>query len=345
MLAIEALESMRFENLPPLTILTGEDLGQLELMKQVFLEKIGFDPSDLSYSYFDMKETPYETVAMDLVSLPFFSDEKIVILDHFQDVTTAKKRFLTDEDLQSLEEYLKAPVLTTKLVLIAEGKLDSKRRIVKLLKRQGQIFEALEPKEQELKTYFLKQAKHMGLVFAPQVFDQLLIKSGFHFSEISKNLAFLTSYKGTGLIEAADITEAIPKTLQDNLFDLTQMVLQKKMDQARQLVRDLTLQGEDEIKLISIMIGQFRIFTQVKLLKAKGQSEHQIVASLSDYLGRKVNPYQVKFALRDAKTLDLPFLKSALKILIETDYQIKTGVYDKDYLFEVALLKIASYCS
>ena len=32
------------------------------------------------------------------------------------------------------------------------------------------------------------------------------------------------------------------------------------MDQARDLVRDLTLQGEDEIKLIAVMLGQFRTF-------------------------------------------------------------------------------------
>ena len=38
-----------------------------------------------------MKETAYSEVELDLVSLPFFADEKIVILDHFVDVTTAKK--------------------------------------------------------------------------------------------------------------------------------------------------------------------------------------------------------------------------------------------------------------
>ena len=59
------------------------------------------------------------------------------------------------------------------------------------------------------------------------------------------------------MIEEKDIVEAIPKTLQDNIFDLTQFILGKKIDQARDLVRDLTLQGEDEIKLIAVMLGQF----------------------------------------------------------------------------------------
>ena len=170
----------------------------------------------------------------------------------------------------------------------------------------------------------------------------MLLKSGFQFSEVSKNLAFLKGYKESGQIGLEDIAEAIPKTLQDNIFDLTQLILQQKIDEARTLVRDLTLQGEDEIKLIAIMLGQFRIFTQVKVLAENGRAESQIVSDLSDYLGRKVNPYQVKFALKDARSLSLAFLKKTMACLIETDYQIKSGLYDKDYLFDLALLKIAT---
>ena len=55
-----------------------------------------------------------------------------------------------------------------------------------------------------------------------------------------------------------------PRPYRTIFFDLTQFILTKKMDHARDLVRDLTLQGEDEIKLIAVMLGQFRTFTQVK---------------------------------------------------------------------------------
>ena len=249
---------------------------------------------------------------------------------------------MTDEELKSFEAYLENPVETTKLIILAEGKLDSKRRIVKLLKRDAQVFEASELKEQDLRDYFNKVAQAEGLHFSPPAFDQLLLKSGFQFSEISKNIAFLKSYKDAGEIDLKDIEDAIPKTLQDNIFDLTQFILNQKIDEARSLVRDLTLQGEDEIKLIAVMLGQFRIFTQVKLLAENGRAESQIVSDLSDYLGRKVNPYQVKFAIRDVRSLSLSFLKKAVACLIETDYQIKSGLYDKDYLFDLALLKIAT---
>lgn len=342
MLAIEESRKLSLANLPSLTLFTGVDQGQYDIMKTQVLKQIGYDPADLNFAYFDMKEVDYKSLELELVSLPFFADEKIVILDHFVDITTAKKRYLTDDELKSFKDYLENPLPSSKLVIFAEGKLDSKRRLVKLLKRDATVFEAIEPKEQEIRAYFQKWAQELGLTFAGKSFEQLLIKSGFQFSDIQKNLLFLQAYKDNGVITEEDIVEAIPKTLQDNIFDLTQLILGKKIDQARDLVKDLTLQREDEIKLIAIMLGQFRLYTQVKILLESGQTESQMVSSLGHYLGRNPNPYQIKFALRDTRALSLNFLQDSIRYLIQADYQIKTGVYEKGYLFEKALLQIAS---
>lgn len=342
MQAITDTKHLTVQTLPPILVLTGEDVGQFEWLKKDILKKIGYDPSDLNYSYFDMKEASYAEVELDLVSLPFFADEKIVILDHLLDLTTAKKRNLTDEDLKQFENYLENPSESTRLVIFAEGKLDSKRRLVKLLKRDAQIIEATTPKEQDLKCYFASQAQELGLQFVGDSLDQLLLKSGYDFGELQKNLALLQAYKEDGQITLEDIKEVVPKSLQDNIFDLTQMILKRQIDQARNLVKDLRLQGEDEIKLIAILLGQFRMFSQVKIFSEEGQSESQIVASLSELSGRKVNPYQVKFALRDSRRLSLSFLKQAMTTFIETDYAIKSGTYEKDYLFDLALLKVAN---
>ena len=342
MQAITDTKHLTVQTLPSILVLTGEDVGQFEWLKKDILKKIGYDPSDLNYSYFDMKEASYAEVELDLVSLPFFADEKIVILDHLLDLTTAKKRNLTDEDLKQFENYLENPSESTRLVIFAEGKLDSKRRLVKLLKRDSQIIEATTPKEQDLKRYFSSQAQELGLQFVGDSLDQLLLKSGYDFGESQKNLALLQAYKEDGQITLEEIEEVVPKSLQDNIFDLTQMILKCQIDQARNLVKDLRLQGEDEIKLIAILLSQFRMYSQVKIFSEEGQSESQIVASLSELSGRKVNPYQVKFALRDSRRLSLSFLKQAMMTFIEADYAIKSGTYEKDYLFDLALLKVAN---
>lgn len=341
MITLDKIKSLKPNQLPSILVLAGDDLGQYQECKAALLEAIGFDVSDLTYSYFDLEETSFEQVALDLESLPFFADQKIVIFDHFLDMTTNKKNLLTEQEIKQFESYLANPVASTRLIICCEGKLDGKRRLVKLLKRDGLVFEADSLKEADLRAYLDKEAKALGLVFASGAMDALLFRSNFDFSASLKNLLFLKDYKGKAELSPMDVEDLLPKSLQDNIFDLTQLVLQAKILPARDLVHDLTLQGEDVIKLIAVMLGQIRFFAQIKTLQQMGKPESQLVVALSDYLGRKVNPYQVKFALRDAKNYPLPFLQTAMKILIETDYQIKQGRYDKNYLFDLALLKIS----
>ncbi|MFS1663980.1 DNA polymerase III subunit delta [Streptococcus sp. zg-JUN1979] len=340
MIAIEDVRQLTLETLGTLTVLTGDDLGQYAQLRESLLEVIGFDKASLSFSYFDLAEDDYQKAQLDLESLPFLSDYKVVILDNVLDITTTKKHHLDESSLKQFEAYLEAPVSSTKLIVLAPGKLDSKRRLVKLLKRDGKVIEAKKPKEAELKTYFQQYAHQHGLVFEKGAFEELLHRSGFDYASLHKNMAFLIAYQTEGQISLEDIAEAIPKTLQDNIFELTKLVLNKRVAESLALVADLRLQGEDEIKLIAIMIGQFRLFMQVSILSSRGQSEYQIKESLSDYLGRSVNPYQIRYAIRDSRGLSYAFLAKSLILLIETDAAIKKGLYDKSYLFELALLKL-----
>lgn len=342
MIAIEKIEKLNKQNLGLITLVTGEDIGQYSQLKSRLMTQIAFDKDDLTYSYFDMSETAYQDAEMDLLSLPFFAEQKVVIFDHLLDITTNKKSFLKEKDLKAFEAYLENPLETTRLIIFAPGKLDSKRRLVKLLKRDALILEASPLKEAELRTYFQKYSHQLGLGFESGAFDQLLLKSNDDFSQIMKNMAFLKAYKKSGTVSLADIEQAIPKSLQDNIFDLTRLVLRGKIDAARDLIHDLRLSGEDVIKLIAIMLGQFRLYLQLAILAKEGKSEQQLVTSLSEILGRRVNPYQVKYAIKDSRTLSLKELAFVVKTLIETDYQIKTGVYEKQYLVDIALLKMVT---
>ncbi|QQC49245.1 DNA polymerase III subunit delta [Streptococcus dysgalactiae] len=342
MIAIEKIEKLNKQNLGLITLVTGEDIGQYSQLKSRLMTQIAFDKDDLTYSYFDMSETAYQDAEMDLLSLPFFAEQKVVIFDHLLDITTNKKSFLKEKDLKAFEAYLENPLETTRLIIFAPGKLDSKRRLVKLLKRDALILEASPLKEAELRTYFQKYSHQLGLGFESGAFDQLLLKSNDDFSQIMKNMAILKAYKKSGTVSLADIEQAIPKSLQDNIFDLTRLVLRGKIDAARDLIHDLRLSGEDDIKLIAIMLGQFRLYLQLAILAKEGKSEQQLVTSLSEILGRRVNPYQVKYAIKDSRTLSLKELAFVVKTLIETDYQIKTGVYEKQYLVDIALLKMVT---
>ena len=106
MIAMEEVEQLSLDTLPPLSVVTGDDIGQYELLKSELLRKIDYDPADLNMSYFDLSEVSYSDAAMDLESLSFFSEEKVVLLDYFLDLTTSKKSYLSEQEMKQFETYI-----------------------------------------------------------------------------------------------------------------------------------------------------------------------------------------------------------------------------------------------
>ncbi len=94
----------------------GEDVGQFEWLKKDILNEWSFN---LNYSYFDMRSLLILWSQLDLLSLPF-CEWKNRDLDHLLDLTTAKKRNLTDESLKQFENYLENPSESTRLVILKE---------------------------------------------------------------------------------------------------------------------------------------------------------------------------------------------------------------------------------
>ena len=65
MLAIEESQTLSLSNLSSLTLFTGSDQGQFEVMKDQVLKQLGYDPADLNFAYFDMKEVAYKDVELE----------------------------------------------------------------------------------------------------------------------------------------------------------------------------------------------------------------------------------------------------------------------------------------
>ncbi|MCB6144136.1 hypothetical protein LI288_14105, partial [Lachnospira pectinoschiza] len=104
---------------------------------------------------------------------------------------------------------------------------------------------------------------------------------------------------------------------------------------ARDLVHDLTLQGEELIKILVILTNSFRLYYQVKLMQNKGWNEQKQTSYL------KIHPYRVKLANQQVRNMQESFLAQALLSLIELDYKIKSSGVDANYLFDLALIKLA----
>ncbi|MGO2853555.1 MAG: DNA polymerase III subunit delta, partial [Tetragenococcus koreensis] len=101
------------------------------------------------------------------------------------------------------------------------------------------------------------------------------------------------------------------------------------------LYEDLHIQGEETIKINAILISQIRIYLQTAILLNMGYQQGNITRSLN------VHPYRVKLAIQQVRKINIKTLTQLYDELIENDYKIKTGQMDKEFLFQLFLLKTA----
>ncbi len=241
----------------------------------------------------------------------------------------AKKSVLDEKQLKRFENFLDDPPETTQLVLILYGKLDSRLKVVKKLKAKAALLEAQELKSQELIQYFSRISP-----LPKAVLSLIAAKSNDNFSVMKQNIDLVQTYALGREVTLDDVEKVVPKSLQDNIFALTDLIFKGKIDEARDLVHDLTLQGEDLIKILAILTNSYRLYLQVKLFQAKGWQENQQVAFL------KMHPYPVKLANQLVRKLNVKSLKNGLSDLIKLDFDIKTSAADKSYLFDITLIRL-----
>ncbi|AYG00706.1 DNA polymerase III subunit delta [Lactococcus allomyrinae] len=322
-------EKIKNEGLPQILVIFGEADDMVQELKGQILDFVNFEPTDLSQAYYDLTTTNANLALEELESFPFFSDSRLVILENLVNLTTVKKSVLDEKQLKRFENFLENPSSTTQLVLILHGKLDSRLKVVKKLKSQAYLLEATELKTSELIQYFGQVT-----LLKKNVLEKIAEKSNDNFSIMKQNIDLVQTYALGREVTTDDVEKVVPKSLQDNIFALTDLIFKGKIDEARELVHDLTLQGEDLIKILAILTNSYRLYLQVKLMQEKRWQEQQQVSFL------KIHPYPVKLANQLVRKLSSDFLKKSLLELIQLDFAVKTSVADKAYLFDITLIKL-----
>ena len=251
MTVFDEFNEIKRKGLPQILVIFGESRELVGELKNQLLTEVNFEPTDLSQAYYDLTPSNSDLALEDLESLPFFSDSRLVILENLVNLTTAKKSVLDEKQLKRFENFLDDPPETTQLVLILYGKLDSRLKVVKKLKAKAALLEAQELKSQELIQYFSRISP-----LPKAVLSLIAAKSNDNFSVMKQNIDLVQTYALGREVTLDDVEKVVPKSLQDNIFALTDLIFKGKIDEARDLVHDLTLQGEDLIKILAILTNK-----------------------------------------------------------------------------------------
>lgn len=322
----------------PLYLLYGTETFLIEEIIQNIINKtLTKDEFDFNLSSYELKEIPISVAIEEALTLPFIGSSRIVIVKDPQ-FLTAKDQSKVEHDLKAFESFINNPVPETIFIIVAPyEKLDERKKIVKLLKKQAVVFEASLLREQELVKWIDERVTLYGVEITKLAKEKLVQLLGSNLVMIAGEIEKLSLFAGEGgIIDEKVVEQLVSKTIEQDVFSLVDHVIHKRKQDALQVFDDLLKQKEEPIKILSLLARQFRIIYQVKELSKRGYSQQKIAGAL------KLHPYVVKLAHQQGNLFEQRLLLYFIDELAETDYKIKTGKVDKQIGLQLFIIKVLS---
>lgn len=330
------LQKIRKEKLAPCYLVLGTEKFLQDQVRTEILKKIKIDgEDDLNFLSFDMENSSIDEVIAEAETLPFFGDQRLVFVENPYFLTGEKGTNDIDQNTDLLVNYLKEPLETTVLVIFAPyEKLDERKKVTKQLKKTAITIDVKQLDEKAVRQYLLNTLENSEIKMDRQAIDLFLRLTDLDLSKMMRELQKILLYgQEQEVITVKEIEQLVPKTLEHNLFDMTQYILSGRTEQALRLFQDLVTQGEETIKINAILLSQIRLFLQTKFLVKIGYQQANIAETL------KIHPYRVKLAMQEVRKFDEQTLRRLFDELVEMDYEIKSGKIEKELSFQLFVLR------
>lgn len=330
------LQKIRKEKLAPCYLVLGTEKFLQDQVRTEILKKIKIDgEDDLNFLSFDMENSSIDEVIAEAETLPFFGDQRLVFVENPYFLTGEKGTNSIDQNTDLLVNYLKEPLETTVLVIFAPyEKLDERKKVTKQLKKTAITIDVKQLDEKAVRQYLLNTLENSEIKMDRQAIDLFLRLTDLDLSKMKRELQKILLYgQEQEVITVKEIEQLVPKTLEHNLFDMTQYILSGRTEQALRLFQDLVTQSEETIKINAILLSQIRLFLQTKFLVKIGYQQANIAETL------KIHPYRVKLAMQEVRKFDEQTLRRLFDELVEMDYEIKSGKIEKELSFQLFVLR------
>lgn len=281
---------------------------------------------------YDLSASNVSEVIEEASCMSLFGDKKTVIGENALFLTGTNTS--VNHDIDYLTSYVNAESHDNIVILtVVQDKLDERKKIVKLLKKNVTVIHKESIDEKDLPKFVIKEFLNNGYKIdyktASYFVDYVGKNVDILLSEINKMIIYKDIDKE---IFIEDILNISSKGFNDNVFDLSDAIMKKDFKKIFSCYNDLMILKEEPIKIIALLASQFTLVYQSKLLSKEGFMSKDIASTL------KVHPYRVKLAL-ETNYPDFE-LKDILKKLHNLDYEIKTGKVDKIVGLENFLLHL-----
>ena len=160
--------------------------------------------------------------------------------------------------------------------------------------------------------------------------------TGGTMTALSGEIDKISAYSGADEIHKSDIDAVTEPVLDAVVFQMTDLMGSGRFDQAFQKLQQLLKMQEEPIAILGAVGNHFRRISTARTLQDNGRpaSELQkLYAPMPDFVARKT--------METARRFRPEFLHMAARLVLETDYKMKTSADDNDRLLELLILQIA----
>ncbi|HHY72948.1 MAG TPA: DNA polymerase III subunit delta [Bacillus bacterium] len=333
----EIHKKVKKRQIAPLYLLYGQEEFLLdETIKLIINTVLAPEEKEFNLSVFDMNEVTIDVALEDAETLPFIGEKRVVLIKDPIFLTGQKEKNKIDHDLKRLEEYLESPSPDSVVIFTGHyDKVDERKKLVKLLKKNGEVFQASFMDDKAINAWIKNRVTAENMDIDDEAIELLLRLVGPKLLLLANEIEKLMLYVGKdGKINQPAIRNLVPRTLEQNVFSLVDMIVKRKTEEALLFYYDLLEQKEEPIKILSLVAAQFRLIYQVKELYKRGYGQNQTATYL------KVHPFRVKLAGEQATRFSEAELQKIIANLAEIDYKMKTGKMDKKLLLELFILQL-----
>lgn len=307
--------------------------GNEKYLIESSLNKIIEKNHDSEIVKYDLNFDLVNNIIEEIISFPLFADKKIIVISNALFLTGLSNN-VSDEETKALEKVLEDIPEQINLVLVVENeKLDGRKNLVKKLLKDSNILECNKLSDQEAYEFVQNAFEEDNYQIDLKAINSLLDKSKENLTLLMSEIDKLKIFKvDTKIITKEDVDQLVSKYDYDNIFELTNSVVNKDLTKALFLYQELLKRGEEPIKIIVLLANQFRTILQVKKMLINTNNKKEIADKL------KIHPYRVELAKRI--NISEEILLDYLEKLADLDENIKTNRVDKESGLEMFFLNM-----
>ena len=237
---------------------------------------------------------------------------------------------------KGLAEFIAIMPAETVLVVLVDELLDAKNVLFKAAEQDGKVIQSTLPRGAAVESWITKRAKAIGVSITPDAAALLANFIGNQLRLLANELNKLATYVGTGAtITADDVRQLSAQVQEARIFDLTDALAARNRKRALDILHDLLTDGEQPLKLISMITSQVRSLLLVKELSQKGMRGPQIATTIG------VAPFVAEKSLRQVNKFSPSQLENTYRQLLATDAALKRSRMTPEMALDLLVINFA----